>query len=71
MLMEMERVKGDLWKENLKEDVLKLTTLQGNIRGWMLHLSTVPACCHGDRLLGQQAAAFYFVCIYVCVKKSL
>lgn len=72
--METDRMgKIDLQREreSLKEDVLKLTILHKNIRGWILHLSTRPACCHGDQLQGQQWGGNVFnvcLCLYVSVK---
>lgn len=58
----------DQHEESIWEDVLKLTTLHGNIREWMLHLSTPPACCHGDGLQGQQWGGSSFT-VCVCVFK--
>lgn len=61
---------GDLQNESVREDVLKLTTLHGNIRGWILHISTPSACCHGDWLQEQQWGGSGFnVCFCLCVCK--
>ena len=66
--MDKQREMGG--ERDLQEDMLKLTTLHGNIRGWMLHLSTPPACCHGDRLQGQQWEGSGFnVCLCPCVRE--